>query len=62
MSHPVKITHEIIDLAGKLDWQVQRQHLDDVDETIKQLRSKITQVKKFLNEHTPVDHSQIMEN
>lgn len=52
--HPVKITHQIIDLAGRLDFQIQHHKLDGIDETINELRSKITQVKKFLNEHEAI--------
>lgn len=51
MTHPVKITHMIIDLAGKLDWQMQRGTSEQVQDAIKNLRNEINKLQKFLNEH-----------
>ena len=51
MKSPVYLTHEIIDLSGKLDWHTQRADVDAMEITIKLIRKKITQLKKFIDEH-----------
>ena len=52
MPHIVKTTHIIIDLAGKLDWHVQHdQDVVAIEDTIKQLRNKISQVQQFIKTH-----------
>ena len=51
MIHPVKITHEIIDLSGKLDWATQRSDIPRMEEIIKKLRNEINRLQKFMKTH-----------
>ena len=51
MISPVKYTHELIDLAGKLDWHTQRADVDAMEITIKLLRNKLNQITRFINEN-----------
>lgn len=54
MVSPVKYTHEIINLAGKLDFHTQHGNVEVMKETIKELRAKINQVQTFMNQHEVV--------
>lgn len=49
MKSPVKRTHRIIDLSGKLDWFTQRADIPRMKDTIKELRSELTQLQKFID-------------
>ncbi len=55
MIHPVKFTHQIMDLAGKLDWHTQRADIQAMKDTIKQLRSKINHVQEFIKTHEVIN-------
>ena len=55
MNGIIKHTKDIINLAGKLDWNVRNTNLDNSLDAIKKLRSKINIVQKFLNEHEEPD-------
>lgn len=54
MKNPIKHTKEIIDLSGKLDWNLRAGNFDNSLDVIKKLRIKLNQVQKFLNEHEAI--------
>ena len=51
--HPVKISHKIIDLAGSIDWHVQKGHDKEAIKDIKEIRNKLSQLQKFLRDNEP---------
>lgn len=55
MVHIVKTTHEIIDLAGKLDWQAQRGTTKNMNDVIKKLRIEINKAQHFINTHEVIE-------
>lgn len=55
MTNPTTYTKPLIDLAGRLDFSIRNARVDIAQETIKQMRIKLNQIQKFLNDHEVID-------
>ena len=54
MTNPIKYTKPLIDLAGKLDFAIRKGNADRANDVIKQMRTKLNQIQKFIKDHEAV--------
>jgi len=51
MVNPLKYTKPLIELSGKLDFAIRHGNTQGAIDTIKNMRIKLNQIQKFVNEH-----------